>query len=238
MICSLLIQIRRDYEVLFIVDDSASMRGSRWLEARDALIEIAEYALKLNVRTVSLRFLNNGTYDRGLQGASALMSRFDRVQPNGTSCAGCHYIPDIDRLSMIGSTPIGAVLQVVFNEHLNRIDDAVSNPHLYSKIPPLDIIVLTDGVPTDDPASVIASAVRRLKNKRYHPNTMGVQFVQIADDPGARPVLVDLVKGDNGSIVDTVPYRGVVTSEKLQRILLGGIHPNIRAMLPISLLGT
>lgn len=43
------------------------MEGSRWTEARDALLEIAEYALKLNVHTVSLRFLNNRTYDRGLQ---------------------------------------------------------------------------------------------------------------------------------------------------------------------------
>lgn len=43
------------------------MAGSRWAEARDALLEIAEYALKLNVHTVSLRFLNNRTHDRGLQ---------------------------------------------------------------------------------------------------------------------------------------------------------------------------
>jgi hypothetical protein len=27
---------------------------------------------------------------------------------------------------------------------------------------------------------------------------MGVQFVQIGDDRGAKPVLVELVKGDNG----------------------------------------
>ena len=209
------------------------MQGSRWLEARDALVEIAEYALKLNVRTVSLRFLNDITYDRGLQVSNPILNSlvhkltFYRAHPPSCrglivsgqtvplSCTSGHYFPDIDRLFMIGSTPIGAVLQIVFNEHLNRIDDAVSNPHLYSKIPPLDIIVLTDGVPSklslsmsfratsrcpiaDDPASVIMSAVRCLKNKRYHPNTMGVQFVQIADDPGARPVLVDLVKGDNG----------------------------------------
>lgn len=37
------------------------------MESRDALLDIAEYALKLNVRTVSLRFLNDRTYDRGLQ---------------------------------------------------------------------------------------------------------------------------------------------------------------------------
>lgn len=50
----------------------------------------------------------------------------------------------------------------------------------------------------DDPATVIANAVGRLKNSKYHPNTMGVQFVQIGDDAGAKPVLVELVKGDNG----------------------------------------
>lgn len=75
------------------------------------------------------------------------MSRFNRVQPNGTGCS-CRRFPDINRLFTIGTTPIGAVLQVIFNEHLNRIDSAVSNPRLYSKIPPLDIIVLTDGVPS------------------------------------------------------------------------------------------
>ena len=36
----------------------------------------------------------------------------------------------------------------VLNGHLDRIDHAVSNSEEYSKIPPLDIIVLTDGVPS------------------------------------------------------------------------------------------
>jgi len=68
------------------------MHGSRWLEARDALAEIAEYALKLNVRTVSLRFLNDGTYDRGLQVSSnpklnsLVQTHFYRVHPR--SCRG------------------------------------------------------------------------------------------------------------------------------------------------------
>ena len=85
---------------------------------------------------------------------------------------------------------------------------------------------------------------------------MGVQFVQIGDEEEAKEALKMLVMGDNGvrcavhsaaldvsdlklliqSIVDTVPYRGVLTPERLQRILLGGIHPNVRATLPVELL--
>jgi hypothetical protein len=119
-------------------------------------------------------------------------------------------------LYFIGETPTGAVLDSVLNEHLDRIDRAVSNPAEYAKIPPLDIYVLTDGVPCalisliaklgsyflfrvdDDPASVIEKAVARLRKSKYHPNTMGIQFVQIGDEPDAKEALKRLVHGDNG----------------------------------------
>lgn len=35
------------------------------------------------------------------------------------------------------------------------------------------------------------------------------------------------------SMVDTVPYDGVLTPKKLERILLGGLHPTVRAMIPV-----
>jgi hypothetical protein len=43
------------------------MEGARWNEVRDALLEIAVYAQDLNVRSVSLRFMNDDIYDRGIQ---------------------------------------------------------------------------------------------------------------------------------------------------------------------------
>ncbi|KAM6503826.1 hypothetical protein JOM56_000769 [Amanita muscaria] len=224
----------RNFEVLFVVDDSGSMEGDKWKETRDALADIAEYAFELNVHTVSMRFLNDAIYVRGLQASVLLflvpqtanlaktkakvLSLFDKVQPNYT-------------------TPIGAVLNAVFGQHLGRIDAAVQQGESeYSKIPPLDIIVLTDGMPTDKPAEVVSEAVKRLRSSHYHPNTMGVQFVQIGDEDLAKDALTELVMGDNTKIVDTVPYRGVVTSKMLQRILLGGVHPNIRTMLPVDML--
>jgi uncharacterized protein YegL len=125
-----------------------------------------------------------------------------------------YSLPD---LYFIGGTPTGRALDSVLNEHFDRIDRVISNPAEYAKIPPLDIYVLTDGVPSasislmtklasqssfhrvaDDPASVIAKAVTRLKKCKYHPNTMGIQFVQIGDESDAKKALKMLVEGDNG----------------------------------------
>ncbi|KAF8723153.1 hypothetical protein AX14_009514 [Amanita brunnescens Koide BX004] len=73
----------RDFEVLFVIDDSGSMEGTRWDETRDALLEIAQYAQTLNVRSVSLRFLNSDMYDQGIQGSDAIISRFEDITPLG-----------------------------------------------------------------------------------------------------------------------------------------------------------
>ncbi|KIL62590.1 hypothetical protein M378DRAFT_757815 [Amanita muscaria Koide BX008] len=212
----------RNFEVMFVVDDSASMKGKRWTEARDALATIAQKAFELKVNTMNMRFLNNASDVRGVKGKKKLISWFNKVKPKG-------------------KTPLGRRLKVVFDDHLNRIDSAVrEGPEKYSKILPLDIIVLTDGMPTDKgedkPAKVVAKTVERLKGSHYHPNTMNVQIVQIADEKKAEKVLKELVVGDNGRIVDTVPYAGIVDSEKLQKILLKGVHPNIRSQMPEEML--
>ena len=52
------------------------------------------------------------------------------------------------------------------------------------QIEPVDIIVLPDGVPTDDPTTVIQAAARKLEEGLHHPNAVGIQFVQIGDDEG------------------------------------------------------
>jgi len=43
------------------------MDGDRWRETHNALIDVAVYAFELCAHTVSLRFLNDPTYVRGLQ---------------------------------------------------------------------------------------------------------------------------------------------------------------------------
>ncbi|KAG6856839.1 hypothetical protein H0H87_012897 [Tephrocybe sp. NHM501043] len=173
-----MIDYLRNYRVFFLIDDSGSMKGERWAETRDALMEIAEHALEQNVDEIDLRFFNNQGIYRGIKGKSIIGSIFSTVEPSGY-------------------TPTGATLFTVLDEHLTRLDQAV-NTLEYSIIKPLDVIMLTDGVPTDKPKDVLVEAASRMKLNKHHPNAMGVQIVQIGNDPDAVPVLKQLMFGDIG----------------------------------------
>ncbi|KAM6501931.1 hypothetical protein JOM56_001908 [Amanita muscaria] len=202
----------RVFEVMFIVDDSDSMKGERWKAARNALTTIADHAYKFKADRVSLRFLN-ANHVRKLEGKKKLISLFDKVTPKG-------------------KTPLGKALKTVFDNHLKRIDSAVrKGKYEYEKIRPFNIVVVTDGVPSDKPAEVIANALHRLNKSGYHPNTMSIQIVQIGNHKNATKALGDLLSGNNGMIVDVVTHDGNLDSDKLERILLKGVHPNTRQQL-------
>lgn len=61
---------------------------------------------------------------------------------------------------------------------------------------------------------------------------VGIQFVQIGDDTGAKEFL-KMLDDDLGEscgiwdIVDTTPYRGMLDSNALTKILLGGINRRV-----------
>jgi len=203
-----------NYHVFFVIDDSGSMQQeNRWPETRDALLEIAEHALQQDSDQIDMRFLNSPLMYRGIKGSDTIMSIFDQVQPRGR-------------------TPTGATLEKVLNDYMTKLDNTVGTPEYYN-LKPLDIVVLTDGVPTDDPKKVLVEAVGRMKRANHHPNSVGVQIIQIGNDDGAIEALKDLMHGDVGSMVDTVPYEGVLSAKKLERILLGALQPTVRAMIPV-----
>jgi hypothetical protein len=77
---------------------------------------------------------------------------------------------------------------------IEKLDDAVDTP-AYGRIKPIDIIVITDGIPTDDPASIIQAAARKLDEGLHHPNAIGIQFVQIGNEEGADEALKALCDG-------------------------------------------
>ncbi|KAG6806938.1 hypothetical protein H0H92_009516 [Tricholoma furcatifolium] len=178
-----------------------TMYGELWAETRSALLEIAEQALEQNVDEIDLRFFNNKRTYRGIKGKSMIQAIFNNVQPSGY-------------------TPTGATIFSVLDEHISRLDKAVNTVE-YSTIKPLDIIMLTDGVPTDRPKDVLVEAVARMRAAKHHPNAMGVQIVQIGNDPDTIPVLKQLMDGDIGSMVGIAPFNGKLTPQRLERILLG-----------------
>jgi len=213
----------REYDVVFLLDDSGSMQGERWTEAKNALDGLANYVIDKGWDSdgIDLRFLNS-------------TNRFAFSDINGVQDKG-KVAAVIGAISPSGGTPTGARTQTILGEHIDKLNATKGTPG-YGQIKPLDLICITDGEPTDDPAhelgKMLIEAGNKIKAGPHHPNSLGVQFVQIGSDAKATEALAKLVQADTGNIVDTVPYTGPgsISPDKLERILLGGVHPNIRQL--------
>jgi len=149
-----------------------------------------------------------------------------------------HGVTDKSKVAMAlgkvgpsGGTPTGEKVGERLQAHLRKIDAVAGQRHTYRDIKPLDLIVITDGCPGDDPRTKdeLEKAAKHIIDNNYHPNHMGIQFVQIGNDAGADLALKALTQANANNMVDTVPYTRTLTPEVLQRILLGGLHPNVRA---------
>lgn len=101
-------------------------------------------------------------------------------------------------------------------------------------VKPLNIIVITDGVPSDDVESVIVSAARKLDNMSAEPWQIGIQFFQVGREPEARDMLTELDDALSGEyhirdMVDTVPWSGEageeegLTAQGLLKVCLGSV---------------
>ncbi|KAF8959222.1 hypothetical protein BDZ97DRAFT_1761559 [Flammula alnicola] len=210
------------YDTVFLIDDSGSMEEdspTKWQQCVQAVTAIADTAIDNNTDGIDIYFLNSDAIFkmkdevRGITDKSKVKAALDRVGPNG-------------------NTPTGERLGERLQEHLRKIDDVVGKDFSYREIKPLDLIVITDGSPNDNNLCKyeLESAAKHITDNNYHPNHIGVQFVQIGNDHGARDRLHELAHANVDGMVDTVPYMTTLTGDDLKRILLGGMHPNLRVL--------
>ncbi|QRV93636.1 phospholipase [Ceratobasidium sp. AG-Ba] len=172
-------------------------------------LNISEEALQYDADRIGLLFLNSPLRDENLKGEDELQKILNNV-------------------SASGGTPTGARLDAVLGDYIRKLDAAVNTP-AYGAIKPLDLIVIADGEPTDDPKPVLEKWAGHLDARKHHPNIVGIQFVQIGDVASATAALIELTKGKVRIMVDTVPYNGNFAPEKLAQVLLGAVMPSIRA---------
>jgi hypothetical protein len=101
-------------------------------------------------------------------------------------------------------------------------------------IKPINMIVITDGVPSDDVESVLIAAAKKLDKLDAPPYQVGVQFFQVGNELGAREALRELddelVDGGVRDIVDTVTWdirsggqTPVLTAESILKVVLGAV---------------
>lgn len=174
------------YDTQFLVDDSRSMGGERWNEARDALMGLAKVALQYDEDGIEIFFLNAVDAGRTVRSEEDVRRLFDSVRPTP-------------------GTPTGARLEQIVSRYITRIEAAKAKSGgadpSESGIKPLNLIVITDGEPSDDPASVIIAAARRLDAGLFPLAQVGIQFIQVGDDQRASRALRELdrhLSGLNG----------------------------------------
>lgn len=142
------------------------MKGKLWKEAQEALKKISDYAVINKTAKVELVFLNNPhriaavqvrnpecgslSLQRSqiLQGRKGLLSIFESVSPQRPSFSVENF-QKLKSYVLLGGTPTGERLRLILDEHMNALDAAVADPPAYSSIYPLDIIVITDGKPSE-----------------------------------------------------------------------------------------
>jgi hypothetical protein len=175
-----------DFKLVVIIDDSDSMEGGLWLQARDALAGVAEVSRRKGGEGLDIYCLNSPRYRLDLQNELDVRDFFDSITPEG-------------------QTPLGAKLRQILDIYVPRIEDSSINHK------PVNILVITDGRPTDDPREAIVDFARRLDARQVPLNKLGIQFVQIGDDPDATEALKEL-DDDLGptqgirDMVDTVTF--------------------------------
>ncbi|KAJ6787398.1 hypothetical protein PWT90_09811 [Aphanocladium album] len=112
---------------------------------------------------------------------------------------------------------------------MDRLEAAV-NP---KDMKPINVIVITDGRPTDDPAGVLIGIAMRLSQMRAPASQLGVQFFQVGEDKEAREALRELddglMKHAGRDIVDAVTWDGngrrgnTLTAEGVLKVVLGAV---------------
>ncbi|KAL5508182.1 hypothetical protein ACEPAH_5801 [Sanghuangporus vaninii] len=213
------LELLKQYDTIFIIDDSVSMVGERWTETREALASLAEVAARYDTEGIDVYFLNARRSARNMRSGESVKRQFDSIEPQGISL-------------------LARRLEELLNDYISELEQAQreilrGDLNALRRIKPVNYIIITDGVPTDDPEPVIIQAARRLDRGNLPVYQVGIQFVQVGDDPRATEALRELdddLAKEYGirDMVDTTPYNGgPLDSELLIKILLGGINRRV-----------
>ena len=215
------------FDTIFVIDDSGSMAGRSWRETEDALRTITPICAAHDIDGIDVYFLNH-------------KSGQTPDPTSGKPGTGYWNIRDVDAVESLfssvrpwGGTPTGTRLQHLLKpyfELLKRKKDSIED------IKPVNIIVITDGDPSDDVESVLLNYAKKLDSLDAPPYQVGVQFFQVGNDPRARKALQELddglgekVKGGVRDMVDTVAWSetafgtSTLTGESILKVVLGAV---------------
>lgn len=201
------------FDTIFLIDDSGSMAGSSWTETAKALQAITPICTQHDADGIDIYFLNqrDSAWYHGVKSPTTVHEIFQSVHPRA-------------------ATPTGQRLIQILKPYLAKYE---LNPQ---GTKPINIIVITDGVPSDDVESPLIYAAKKLDRLDAPAWQVGVQFFQVGRDSNAKKHLESLddelakISGDPNlrDMVDTVPFIGkggtTLTGEGILKVVLGACN--------------
>ncbi|CAK7222734.1 hypothetical protein SBRCBS47491_004960 [Sporothrix bragantina] len=185
------------FDTVFLIDDSGSMAGRSWREVHAVLANILPICTQRDADGVDIYFLNH---------KAAPPPPSAPVQP-GKAKGGYYNITDAATVARIfqdvrpgKGTPTGTRLHSILTPYIRSYEmerNAMQQRGDYGDpdpdvIKPVNIIVITDGVPTDDPEDILVTAAKKLDQLEAPPFQVGVQFFRVGNEPGAAEYLEHL----------------------------------------------
>lgn len=211
----------REFDTMFLIDDSGSMAGRSWRETAAAISAIAPICTAHDADGLDIFFLNHRNPNHNLGGytnittTDAVRNLFQNVRP-------------------LGGTPTGTRLNQILKPYLVEVAESMERQShgQQATVKPLNIIVITDGVPSDDVESVIVNAAKKLDAYGAESWQVGIQFFQVGREPEAAENLRELDDALSSTynirdMVDTVPWSGdegqELTAQGLLKVCLGSV---------------
>ena len=206
------------------------MAGRSWRETASTLAALVPICTAHDADGIDIYFLNKPDSDqyRNITNPAAVTHIFNTTAPRGITLTGTR-------------------LQAILNPYLDKVERLAKTSQLHT-LKPLNIIVITDGVPSDDPESVIVLAAKRLDRCDAPLRQVGIQFFQVGQEAEAAAALQELddeIEKRTGArdIVDTVPFNsgkyGVtpgspLSEKKILKAVLGAVTPRLDRLSNIS----
>ncbi|KAG7413189.1 hypothetical protein Forpi1262_v017267 [Fusarium oxysporum f. sp. raphani] len=211
------------FDTIFVIDDSGSMAGRSWREVRGALSTIAPICTSHDPDGIDVYFLNHRSpaVGTGVQAPGGYFQIRDanQVQHLFESVRPC------------GATPTGSRLHSILKPYVAHLSRRAAN---VDSTKPVNIIVITDGCPTDDPESIIVHHAKKLDQIEAPPHQVGIQFFQVGNELAATRALRELDDdlADQGirDMVDTATWNSatsenskVLTADGILKVVLGAV---------------
>ncbi|KAI1873794.1 uncharacterized protein JN550_003063 [Neoarthrinium moseri] len=229
------------FDTVFLVDDSGSMAGRSWRETQQALSALLPIIFSHDADGPDIYFMNHKSKDSGdsAEPWKAGTGYRNVTRSQGTSPAGEQLtVEEMFRtVHPRMGTPTGTRLNFIIRRYIRHYEQKFRETGDDTCLKPLNIIVITDGVPSDDVESVVIQAAKKLDALDAPPYQIGIQFFQVGNESGAADALrrldddlSDQVAGGVRDIVDTVSFdvgadgnTPALTGDGIMKAVLGSV---------------